>query len=505
MRRSRVSTALLVLAVAGCTSHEDVRTRYFIERLLWQAQYYQRRVNIAFVNGSTTDMRRAIDGYRRVVAADPFAHDAHAEWDPAVAGDIRALLVSARVALANLYFASERYADAGTMYAETLGLGSLNFKDMLDARMGAARVSFMEGNNRGLAEQCARMFNDVKASPEFWSGKGDIDDVFLNIPVALVRLHHDDGNAAATDSAATAAMAFYQRVSSTWPGTRTDWQARMAMAQIHMVREEWDTALADLNRILSDPAQKAGDPAGLELVAGEIEAFRLKNTASGSARLNALRARYPHRFASYAAAYDLALLRESTDPAGAAEDFRALEKIAGVPDAVASRATLSRARILERSGNWDEAYALLRRIEQMYPFTAAAMEAPIIATRHYAAEGNSEMLELALTHAQEYYNSLLDRGSAFTGNRSVAQAALVENFLASGRAGEAARTLSDGTQKWDDASTAAGMLKAADLYRDVLHDNEEARATLEKVIARFPGSRFAQLAQARIASLPGGS
>jgi tetratricopeptide (TPR) repeat protein len=505
MRRGAGGVLVLALVLAGCASHDDVRTRYAIERLLWQAQYYQRRVNIAFLSGSTGDMQHAIDAYRRVVAADPFLHDTHDGWDPAVAKDIRALLVSARVALANLYFASERYADAGTMYAQTLGLGSLNFKDMLDARMGAARVSFMEGNNRSLAEQCAGIFRDVETSPEFWSGKGDIDDVFLNIPVALVRLHQDDGDAAATDSSSTAATAFYRRVSSTWPGTRTDWQARMAVAQIHMVRGEWDTALADLNRILSDPAQKAGDVAGLELVAGEIEAFRLKDTTSGSARLSAVRSRYPQTFAAYAAAYDLAVLKETTDAAGAAEDFRALEKIAGVPDAVASRATLSRAHILERSGNWEEAYSLLRRIEQMYPFTTAAMEAPIVATRHYAALGNSEMLELALTHAQQYYNSLLDRGSAFTGNRAAAQAALVENFLASGRADEAARKLSDGEKTWDETSTAAGMLKAADLYRDVLHDNDQARATLEKVIARFPGSRFAQLAQERITALPSGS
>lgn len=505
MKRGARMLVALALTLVGCASHEDVRTRYAIERLLWQAQYYQRRVNVAFVTGSTRDMQQAIAAYRRVVAADPFVNDAHAGWDPAVAGDIHTLLVSARMALANLYFGSERRTNSGTMYAQTLSLGSLYFKDMLDARTGAARVSFMAGDNRRLAGQCAGIFRDVEASPEFWEGKGDIDDVFLNIPVALVRLHHDDGNVAATDSSVTAASAFYRRVSDTWPGTRSDWQARLAVAQIHMVRGEWDAALADLNRILSDPAQKAGDAAGLELVAGEIEAFRLNDTASGGARFSAVSSRYPRTSAGYAALYDLAVLKEAADPGAAADDFRALEKIAGVPDAVASRATLSRARILERSGNWEEAYALLRRIEQMYPFTAAAMEAPIVATRHYAAQGNSEMLELSLAHALEYYNSLLDRGSAFTGNRAVAQAALVDNFLVSGRTNEAARTLSDGSQAWDDASAAAGMLKAADLYRDVLHDDDQARATLEKVIARFPGSRFARLAQERIKALPGGS
>jgi TolA-binding protein len=493
---------LLVPLTAGCSAHDDVRVRYQIERMLWSAQFYQRRVNIAFVSGSTRDMQRAIDAYRAVVAADPFATATHPDWDPAVSHDIQELIVSARVALANLYFATEHYADAGTLYAQTLKLGSLNFKDMLDVRMGAARVSYMEGDSRRVIEQCAGIFRGVAASPEFWSGQGEIDDVFLNIPVALVQLHHDDGEIAAADSAYATASAFYQRVSSTWPGSRTDWQARMAIVQLHMIREEWNAALDGMTRILADPHQQAGDAAGLSLVVGEIQAFRLHDADAGRAQFNAVRSRYPGTFASYAAAFDLAALREESDPAGAAVDYRNLENLAGAPDAVASRAMLARARILEHTGDWDEAYSILKRIEQLYPFTAAAMEAPLVAIRHYAANGPTEMLELSLAHAQEYYNTLLDRSSAFPGSRSTAEAALVESYLASGKAGDAARALSDGSQSWDDESTAAGMLKAADLYHTTLHDDAQARATLEKVKARFPGTRFAHLAEERLAALP---
>ena len=49
------------------------------------------------------------------------------------------------------------------------------------------------------------------------------------------------------------------------------------------------------------------------------------------------------------------------------------------------------------------------------------------------------------------------------------------------------------------------MLKAAEIYRDVLHDDAQARATLEKVITRFPGSRFAYVARERMAELSHGS
>jgi hypothetical protein len=276
----------------------------------------------------------------------------------------------------------------------------------------------------------------------------------------------------------------------------------MAIAQLDMIHEDWAAALASLNRILTDPHQQAGDAAGLALVAAEIQAFRLHDRDAGRAQLEAVRSRHPGTFASYAAAYDLAALREETDPAGAMVDYRSLESLAGVPDAVASRAMLAHARLLESSGDWDEAYSLLKRIEQLYPFTAAAMEAPLAATRHYATHGPNEMLELSLAHARDYYNTLLDRGSAFPGNRSMAEAALVESFLASGKAEEAARTLGEGSQPWDDASTAAGMLKAAELYYTVLHDDAQARATLQHVITRFPGTRFAHLAEERISALP---
>ena len=495
-----------LLVLAGCSSREDIRVRYELERMMWRAQFHQRRVNIAFMGASTRDLQQAIQSYRRVVAADPFAGGAHADWSPGVVEDIRELLVTARVALANLYFATERYTDAGTLYTETLELGSMNFKDVLDVRMSAARASYMEGDERSVIDQCAKIFRDVQNSPEFWSREGAVDEVFLNIPVALVRLYAQSGSTAAADSVAADALAFYRRVSSTWPQSRVDWQSRLAVAQLHMVRGEWRAAAAGLDAIVSDPAQKAGAAASLELVVGEIHAFRLGDVDTARRQFVSIQSRYPGTLAAYASAYDLAAMRlAQSDRAGAAREFRELERARGVPASVASRAMLARARILEDGGQWDEAYSLLRRIEQEHPFTSAAIEAPLLVTRHYVAEGNTAMVEVAMAHASEYYNSLLDRRSAFPGNRLVVQSALAESFVASGRADEAARLLGAGSQSWDEVSTAAGMLKAAEIYRTVLKNPGEARATLEKVIERFPDSRYARAAKQRLDELAAGS
>jgi TolA-binding protein len=190
-----------------------------------------------------------------------------------------------------------------------------------------------------------------------------------------------------------------------------------------------------------------------------------------------------------------------SDAAGAADDFRELERMPGVPASVASRAMLARARILESGGRWDDAYALLRRLEQTHPFTTAAIEAPLVVTRHYVESGNTAMVKVAVEHASEYYSSLLDRRSAFPGNRLMVQSALAESFFASGRADEAARVLGSGASTWDDLSAAAGMLKAAEIYQSVLADSDRARATLEQVIERFPDTRYARAARYRISEL----
>jgi TolA-binding protein len=504
MKRTR-GAWLLLLVLAGCSRHDDIRTRYEIERMIWEAQFYQRRINIAFLSASRHDTRQAIEAYRRVVAADPFAGGPRPGWEPGVAADIRELLVTARVALANLYFAAERYADAVMLYSETLRLGSMSFRDVLDLRMGVARASYMEGDHRRVIEQCAQIFHEVEASAEFWSGAGDIDEVFLNIPVALVRLHRDAENAHAADSSAADAMVFYQRVTRTWPDTRADWLARLAITQLHMLQGEWYAAASELDALLSDPAQQAGDAASLELVLGEIYAFRLSDPAAGTIRFHSVQSRYPGTVASFAAAYNLATLRlEQSDPVGAEEDFRALERARGVPDAVASRAMLARARILEARGAWGEAYALFRRIEELYPFTPAAIEAPLLVTRHFAAAGNPQMVQVAMAHASKYYNSLLDRTSAFPGNRSMVQSALVESFVASGRANEGVRLLATGSQAWDNVSAATGMLRAAELYSSTLNNPDEARATLERVIERFPDTRYSRIARQRLDRIAAG-
>jgi len=489
--------------VVSCTPTDDVRARYDLERLLWRAQFFQRRINLSFMQTSRNDTRLAIEAYQRVVADDPLADPGAESWSAPVVDDIRNIMLSSRIALANLYFLSERYVDAGTMYRETVDRGSIPLRNALEARLGAARSMYMAGESNEALDQCARLFSAIVENPDFWAGRVELDDVFLNIPIVLVKMYQENGDRERFDESARLAAGFYDRVVTTWPDSPKAAQARLGRIQLHMVRGEWDDAARGLATVISTPGQGA-DAAGLELLLGEIHAFARHDTAAAEPLLSGVVQKYPDTDAAFAARYDLIELQlERGDEAGALQAFRALEDAPGAPEAVVSRAMLTRARIFERQGSWDEALSLLRRTQQTYPYSAGAIETPMIVVRHYLDRGESDLAERSLERAREYYLSLIDQRSHFTGDRLTVQGALAASYVMSGRAGDVAQILASAAPEWDDDATAAGMLKAGELYATELNDRPQAIAMLKKCIERFPETRYARVAQCRLDEMEG--
>ncbi len=506
MTRAWMLAFLALTTVTACAPVDGVLARYRQERQLWHAQFYERRINISFVQGSAQDIRFATAAFQKLLADDPLSNPAAASWDPEVRRDIRQLRVSSQIALANLYYLSARYADAGSLYQQTLNAGDMSLENTLETRLGAARSLYLAGDSDAVMQQCAAIFRELQDNPEFWSHDRDINDVFLNVPVALVRMYRDAGNDSAAAEFGRLGSEFYERIARERDGTRTAWQARLGAVQLHLIRREWNAATEGLQGILADSLQTAGDPGRLELLDAEIYAFALEDTARALHALNAIIDRYPDEIVAYAARYDIGALRAAHgDPASATEIFRSLESEDRTPATVASRAMLARARLLERSGNWDDAYTLLRRVVQLYPFTEAAIEAPIVVTQHYMDVGQKELARRALDRAREYYLSLLDRRSQFRGDRFVVQAALAESYVTAGRGADVAELLGSGSPQWDETSTAAAMLRSAEVYASVLGDTDHAAAMLKKCIERFPETRYAKVARRRLAALEGGS
>ncbi|HEX5133260.1 MAG TPA: tetratricopeptide repeat protein [Candidatus Krumholzibacteria bacterium] len=495
---------LAALPAAGCSSQDGALARYRLERDLWNAQVYERRINISFLRGAGADTQKAISAFRYVLAQDPLAAPGAAGWDAAVVNDIREIQVVSRLALATLYFVSERYADAGTLYRETLESSQLSPSRSLDARLGVARSLYLTGETDAVLEQCAAIFAELVENPAFWARPRRIDPVFLNVPVALVRMYAEAGDSASAGEYAHRARDFYARIVRDQAGTPLADQALLGTLQVALARAEWSRALRDVDDILATPDVTESDRQGFTLLKGEIYAFALNDTAAALPVFAALSANAPGSGVDAAARYDVGAVRMGLgQDVPAMRIFRELEHGERVPAAIAARAMLSRATILERRGNWDDAYALYVRVGQLYPYTSPAIEAPLRVTRYYTAHGQAELARRTLDRSRDYYLSLLERGSPFEGDRLVVQAALAETFLAAGRAADVASLLGSDDRRWDETSAAAGMLKSAEVYATAVGDTLQAVAMLKKCIERFPETRYASVAQHRLDVLEG--
>jgi len=74
-----------------------------------------------------------------------------------------------------------------------------------------------------------------------------------------------------------------------------------------------------------------------------------------------------------------------------------------------------------------------------------------------------------------------------------------------GDAAGVAELLGSGSPNWDETSSAAGILRSAELYATVLGEPDLAARMLKKCIERFPETRYANVAQRRLDELEGRS
>lgn len=503
MRRTLLAVCALLPALA-CAPVDGPLARYRLEQKLWKAQFYERRINISLMRASQRDTRLAIAAFHDVVGSDPLADPRASSWDGVVVDDIRNIQVVSRMALASLYFRSERYADASTLYRETIDIADLPLDHSLEARLGAARSLYLTGETTAVMEQCAAIFRELSQNPVFVGGESAIDPVFMNVPVALVRMYREAGDTTRAREFSRLALGFYDSLAGGKAGPETAFDARLGGLQVTLAMHDWTAAVARLDAILVDPLLRSDARPGLELLLGEVHSFPLRDTARGAEILERVSASYPGTGFAFAAKYDLAMMHtQSGDEERGMAIFREIEQDRGAPASVASRAMFARARVLQRRGAWDDAYTLFRRVEQIYPYSTAAIEAPLVVTRHFIAVGETALARRTLERAREYYLSLLDRGGPFTGDRLVVQTALAESYMAAGDAAGVADLLGTGSPRWDETTTATGMLRSADVYATVLGDSVQAVAMLKKCIERFPETRYANEAQRRLDELAG--
>jgi tetratricopeptide (TPR) repeat protein len=498
--RSLVAVTLLGIAllVSGCRSRDDIQARYTLERKLWKAQVQERKINIAFIRASQQDLELAVEDFNEVVAYDPLVIYNTEGWDPRVVRDIRRIQIVSKIALASLYFLGEQYYLAGDFYERTLDEADLEFQRRLEVQLDLVKSLYFAGEEEELERNCAAIFRDIVESDDFWAGGFELKDVFLSVPLVLIRYYRDRGFDRQYEEFSGLAVDFYTRVAKTWPDESLAARAVYTRASLHIIREDWRSAIADLDELLENPVFE--DQSGnLLLLKGEILTYALDDVASGRAAFAALAERLPGTTSAFAASYNLALLElEHGDPQSGLDALRALETESGVPVEIAAKAMLARAMHLEGEEEWDSALLLLRRIIRLYPETPSAVEAPLVVTRHYIVAGERQQAVRNLERATDFYTSLITRQSKYRGDRQLVEDYLIENYLAMGKAKEVAEILESRSREWDEVSSVSAMFKSALIYAMILEDKEGAVRVLEKSIELFPQKRYAKIAQRQL-------
>ncbi len=501
MQKNRVYILILPLIclfLAACSTHEEVGERYRLEKLLWKAQLHEREINIAFLQASQRGLILATEAFTQVLADDPLTNPRAAGWDGDVVRDIERIQIVSKIALANLYFLGEQYYDAGEYYNRTLRRPDLGFGNKLDIRLNLARTMYLAGETDSLRSHCAVLFEQINNSELFWSGGIRLKEVFLQVPVFLVRFFNDSGDEKRTRELGELAEQFYQRIAYTWPDSSVAADARAAQIKLYLVLEDWRDAIKTIDELIAQ-TQVGGQHDNLLLLKGEILAYGLDDVRGGKVIFGDIIRRYPGVSSAHMATYNLAVIGLKEGRFAEAEKIlNDLETDARQDTEITARAMLTLALHLEQTRRWDEALPLIRRVIQLYPHTDAAIEAPLIVTAHYVAEDDEALATRSLQRATEFYLSLISRQSSYSGNRLFLEDVLIRNFLMMGRAEEVASLLEEKAIEWDEASTAAALLKAADIYVEIIDNREGAIRTLKKCIELFPETRYAKLAQARL-------
>lgn len=504
-RRMWLLAGGLLLSIVGCRTNEDVHARYTLERLLWKAQVQERKINIAFIKASQRDLTLAIDYMSEVVAYDPLAaHDTQG-WNSGIIDDIRHIRLVSRIALANLYFLSEQYQEAGDFYTRSLNDANIDFKKQLDVRLNLVRTVYLTGESDLLEEQCAAIYEEIDQSKDFWSGKFPLKDVFLGVPLVLLRLYADREEWDQYEQFGGTAERFYTRVAETWPEELIAAKAIFSRVMLRLQQERWREAIADIDRLMKMQSfeSRRGE---LMLLKGEILAYALEEREAGKGVFSELVARHSGTPAGFAGQFNLAALTlQEGDAERGLEMLRELEGGDRVPADVAARALMRRARYMEENNRWHEALPLLRRLTRLFPNTDPAVEAPLVITRHYLETGERQLAERNLQRAAEFYTTLLERQSKYRGDRIMVEDYLIENYLAMGKGREMAELLEDRSSEWDEVSSAGAMLRSAVIYSAVLDDEENAARLLKKSIELFPDTRYAKIAEERLKKLESGN
>ncbi len=491
------SVGLLLAASAllwGCGSNDDINARYSMEKKMWKAQKIEKSINADFRAASEKDIEHAIKSYEDVIDGISINEAAANGWRPLTMAEINRLIVLSKIALANLYFITDKYFLAEDYYRSSLYEEDIPELSRLNARLNLARSFYFTGFEDSLEIQCESLFRELVLGAELWQNQPLVSDAFLEIPLMLVKLYKAGNKVEKYREYDFLASSFYDKIIHVWPDSLIADKARFKKTSMYLLAGNWEKALNMIDAITTSSFGRAIAPKLLLLKAG-IYLKGIKDSDSAERIYLDIAVNTPDAEEAFTAKLALSgLYFNQGKNREALELIRSIKKDGEAPEEAVSRAMLLHALYLEEQDKWEEAILVLKRIQTLYPQTQMAMEAPLLITVHYIESGDSLLAHRNLEKASRFYITLIARAKAQPERALISENYLVENYLVAGRAAEAAEILSSRAEMWGWPAGAAALIKSAGIYSRNLEDVEKAREALKKCIELYPETRYAKRA-----------
>lgn len=157
------------------------------------------------------------------------------------------------------------------------------------------------------------------------------------------------------------------------------------------------------------------------------------------------------------------------------------------------------ARLYELTDQWDKAERQLYSLSQLYPFSAKGLKAPLYIYYHYLKEGKIEKAQQAYKNAEAHYNKLTKRGT--NEMRSLAYFYLFQIKYQHNKIDSALEILEkimELNEKNKNQFYVQAMYFKAEVLLATKRNIDKARKIYQEINRKFPQSRWASFASARL-------
>jgi TolA-binding protein len=479
----------LGVLVGGCGDAALRSTRYKAERLLWQAQRAEARVNLGADKPDSAALLTVRQEYLRVRREVAIPREAGTpDSTEVIRRDIARTVVTAQLQAARLAVLAGL---ADTALQDLSVIASMAGRDTLLLRQADFhRVAVYRQFRR--TDEAIALLREMVGRYEPKPPVGGNEDAILAIPDGIVKMLRREGDEEGARLAASEAMQYYQMLLTRSYPASLEAQIRARLIRMELERGDWENGmrnLEELKRLAETSPELEGIKPELNYSEAKLVAIREgARSPRAIAMLDRFVQDYPQSAFAPRAIFEAGTLLEAQGKKReAVEKYKLVGERYPNERETAPLALFRRAMLEEQLGDWDLSKNLLESIPLRYPESQAAIQAPIAVARRYYRVGNLEAGKAALRRAIGTYEELITRDSTATYGPFYRWAILQCNVTLEDRTA-ALRTVDEMVKvNKGHPFTAQALLEGARVALQT-KNQERARIYLRQFLADYPNS-----------------